>query len=223
MRRMQAAIFDLDGLIVDSEPLQLRAINRALAPVGIALTEADWMQRVGHKSIETIRLLQARHGFAADPDAIEQAKLTAYRQLIRQDGALALMPGVHEAIRACQDAGLKLAIASSSVRADIDAILSAFGLGPHFAIVVAGDEVARGKPDPAIFLAAAERLAVDPAVCLALEDAPSGIAAANAAGMVSVAIPNRFTRHQNFDGARAVLDSLFEFAQKLDTLVSGEA
>ena len=223
MRRMQAAIFDLDGLIVDSEPLQLRAINRALAPVGIALTEADWMQRVGHKSIETIRLLKARHGFAADPDAIEQAKLTAYRQLIRQDGALALMPGVHEAIRACQGVGLKLAIASSSVRADIDAILSAFGLGQHFATVVAGDEVARGKPDPAIFLAAAERLAVDPAVCLALEDAPSGIAAANAAGMASIAIPNRFTRHQNFDDARAVLDSLFDFAQKLDTLVSGEA
>jgi HAD superfamily hydrolase (TIGR01509 family) len=223
MRRIRAAIFDLDGLIVDSEPLQLRAINHALAPAGIALTEAEWMQRVGHKSIETIRLLQAQHGFDTDPDAIERAKLAAYRQLIRQDGALALMPGVREAIRACHGAGLKLAIASSSVRADIDAILSAFGLGPHFAIVVAGDEVARGKPDPAIFLTAAERLAVDPASCLALEDAPSGIAAANAAGMVSVAIPNRFTRRQNFDGARAVLDSLFDFVQKLDTLVAGEA
>jgi beta-phosphoglucomutase-like phosphatase (HAD superfamily) len=59
MRRIQAVIFDLDGLIIDSEPLQLRAINQALAPVGVTLTEADWVQRVGYKSIETIRLLQA--------------------------------------------------------------------------------------------------------------------------------------------------------------------
>ncbi len=222
MRRIQAVIFDLDGLIVDSEPLQLHAINQALAPVGITLAEADWVQRVGHKSIETIRLLQAQYGFDRDPEKIEQDKVRVYQQLIREGDALKLMPGVREAIRACQRAQLALALASSSIRADITVILNAFELGELFEVVVAGDEVSKGKPNPEIFLKAAGRMAVDPAVCLVLEDAPSGIAAAHAAGMVSIAIPNRFTRHQNFNEAQVILNTLFDFVEKLDTLILKE-
>jgi beta-phosphoglucomutase family hydrolase len=222
MRRIQAVIFDLDGLIIDSEPLQLRAINQALAPVGITLTEADWMQRVGYKSIETIRLLRAQHGFERDPEEIERDKVRAYRQIIREGDALKLMPGVRESIHACQDAQLALALASSSVRADITVILDTFELSGLFDVVVAGDEVSQGKPDPEIFLKAAEGLAVDPAACLVLEDAPSGIAAAHAAGMVSIAIPNRFTRHQNFNGAGVILDTLLSFAQKLGIFILKE-
>jgi HAD superfamily hydrolase (TIGR01509 family) len=222
MRRIQAVIFDLDGLIIDSEPLQLRAINQALAPVGVTLTEADWVQRVGYKSIETIRLLQAQYHFDRDPEEIERDKVRAYQQLIRQDGALKLMPGVREAIRACRDAQLTLSLASSSVRTDITVILSAFGLDGLFEVVVAGDEVSNGKPDPEIFLKAAEELAVDPVACLVLEDAPSGIAAARAAGMVSIAVPNRFTRQQDCSGAGVVLDTLLSFAQKLDAIILKE-
>ncbi len=221
-RRIKAVIFDLDGLIIDSEPLQLRAINQALAPVGITLTEADWVQRVGYKSIETIRLLRAQHGFDRDPEEIERAKVRAYQQIIREDGALKLMPGVSEAIHACQRAQLALALASSSIRADITVILEVFELSGLFEVIVAGDEVSKGKPDPEIFLKAAEGLAVDPAACLVLEDAPSGIAAANAAGMVSIAIPNRFTRHQNFDGAQVIIATLFDFVKELDTHILKE-
>jgi HAD superfamily hydrolase (TIGR01509 family) len=219
MRRIQAVIFDLDGLIVDSEPLHLRAMNQALAPVGITLTEADWVPRVGYKSIETIRLLHAQHHFDRDPEEIERDKVRAYHHLIREAGALKLMPGVHEAIRACQQARLALALASSAVRADITIILSAFALDALFEVVIAGDEVPQGKPDPAIFLKAAEGLAVDPAACLVLEDSATGIVAAKAAGMVSVAIPSRFTRQQHFDGAQVILDTLFDFAEMLDNLL----
>jgi beta-phosphoglucomutase-like phosphatase (HAD superfamily) len=87
---------------------------------------------------------------------------------------------------------------------------------------VAGDEVSNGKPDPEIFLKAAEELAVDPVACLVLEDAPSGIAAARAAGMVSIAVPNRFTRQQDCSGAGVVLDTLLSFAQKLDAIILKE-
>jgi beta-phosphoglucomutase len=222
MRRIQAVIFDLDGLIVDSEPLHLRAMNQALAPVGITLSEADWVSRVGYKSIETIRLLRERHHFERSVDEIERDKVHAYHHLIRQPGTLTMMPGVHEAIRACQQAQLPLALASSAVRGDITIILSAFALDTSFNVVIAGDEVPKGKPDPAIFLKAAEGLAVDPAVCLVLEDAPTGVAAANAAGMLSVAIPSRFTRQQHFDGAQVILDTLFDFVEKLDSLILKE-
>jgi HAD superfamily hydrolase (TIGR01509 family) len=222
MRRFQAVIFDLDGLIIDSEPLQLRAINQALAPVGITLTEADWVLRVGYKSIETIRRLQAQHGFDQNPDEIERDKVRAYQQIIREGDALKLMPGVCEAIHACQDAQLALALASSSVRADIAVILDTFELSGLFDVVVAGDEVSKGKPDPEIFLKAAEGLAVDPAACLVLEDAPSGIAAAHAAGMVSIAIPNRFTQHQNFNEAQVIVATLFDFVKELSAHFEGD-
>lgn len=212
---MQAAIFDLDGLLIDSEPLQLRAINRALVPVGVRLTEADWMGYVGTRSIEIITRLRAAHGFEAAPDDIEAAKLAAYRQIIRQPGALSLMPGVHAALAACRASGLTLAIASSSVRGDIAIILDILDLSAAFETITAGDEVTSGKPAPDIFIETARRLAVAPAECLVLEDSPHGVAAANTAGMLSVAIPNRFTARQDFSDAAVVLHDLLEFSRRV--------
>lgn len=219
MGHIQAAVFDLDGLMIDSEPLQLRAINQALALAGVELTEADWMRLVGQKSIEIIRQLKDRYQFDRDPAEIEAAKLDAYRQIIQEKDALKLMPGVWEAVRACQSLHLKLALASSSVQVDIVVILTKFGFDSTFDAVVSGDQVAVGKPDPAIFLETARRLAVDPRNCLVLEDSPGGVAAANAAGMFSVAIPNRFTVHQDFRLANVVLSDLFEFTRDLPRLV----
>jgi len=219
MGRIQAVIFDLDGLMIDSEPLQLRAINRALAPAGVALSEADWMRLVGQKSIEIIRQLKDRYRFDGDLAEIEAAKLDAYRQIIQEKDALKLMPGVWDAVRACQSLQLKLALASSSVQADIAVILNKFGLDSTFAAVVSGDQVAIGKPNPAIFLETARRLAVEPQNCLVLEDSPGGVAAANAAGMFSVAIPNRLAAQQDFSAANVVLSDLFEFTRNLPRLV----
>jgi HAD superfamily hydrolase (TIGR01509 family) len=218
MGRIQAAILDLDGLMIDSEPLQLQAMNKALACVGIALTEAEWMRFVGQKSIETIRQLKALHHFDRDPAEIEAAKLYAYRQLIQENDVLKLMPGLREAIRACRALQLKLGLASSSIQADISIILNKFDLSSTFDAVVSGDQVAVGKPDPAIFLEAARRLAVNPGNCLVLEDSPGGVTAANTAGMFSVAVPNRFTAQQDFDLANATLKDLFEFARDLPRL-----
>jgi HAD superfamily hydrolase (TIGR01509 family) len=219
MGRIQAAIFDLDGLMIDSEPLQLQAINRALAPLGIELTEAEWMRLVGQRSIEIIRQLKDLYHFDRDPAEIEAAKLHAYRQIIQEKDALKLMPGVREAMRACRTLQLKLALASSSVEADISIILSKFGLDSAFDVIVSGDQVAVGKPDPTIFLETARRLAVEPRKCLVLEDSPGGISAANAAGMLSVAIPNRFAAQQDFSRANVVLKDLFEFTRDLPRLV----
>lgn len=217
---MQAVIFDMDGLMINSEPLQLRAINRALEEVGLCLTEADWMDCVGRKSFEVIRELHAEHGFKQTPESVEQAKVAGYRQLVREPGALQLMPGLHEAVAASRSAGLKIAIASSSVRRDIAIIVEITGLEGVFDVITAGDEVTVGKPDPAIFLEAARRLGVAPQTCLVLEDSPHGITAARAAGMFSVAVPNRFTAHQDFSQADRVLNGLSDFALELPLLLS---
>ncbi len=219
---LQAAIFDLDGLLIDSEPLQLRAINRALAAVGLSLSEDDWTHCVGHKSIEVIKELRAEHGFETPAEELERVKRETYRALVRQPGELQLMPGAREAVGACHAAGLRVALASSSVRADILAVLGQFGLAAAFDAITGGDEVPHGKPDPAIFLETARRLGVSAGACICPDDAPAGVQAANAAGMVSVAIPNRFSAHQDFSRARLILPDLFAFARALPTLVASD-
>lgn len=221
----RAAIYDLDGLMVDSEPLQLRAMNEALEGLGLTLTDSVWMSYVGRKSLDIIESLSVKHGLGLSStmieaiEAIEATKLTAYRRLIREPGVLEPMPGLFESVAACRSVGLTLAIASSSVRGDVITILEGLGLVEMFDAITAGDEVSHGKPDPAIFLETARRIAVPPECCLVLEDSPHGIAAASAAGMISVAIPNRFTRQQDFSRADFTLDNLEEFAHKLKRLI----
>lgn len=219
---LHAAIFDLDGLLIDSEPLQLRSINHALAAVGLSLSEDDWTHCVGHKSIEVLGALREQHSFALPAEDLERVKRETYRELVRQPGELHLMPGAREAVDACHAAGLRVALASSSVRADILAILDLSGLTAAFEVITGGDEVARGKPDPAIFLEAARRLGVAPPHCICPDDAPAGIEAANAAGMISVAIPNRFSAHLDFSHARYTLPDLAAFARALPALVASD-
>ena len=109
-----------------------------------------------------------------------------------------------------------MAVASSSVRTDIEVILQSLGLLDEFEVIISGDQVKEGKPHPEIFLGAARLLGIEPAHCLALEDTTYGVAAAKAAGMYCIAVPNRFTANQDFDQADLVLDSLAQF--ELDAL-----
>jgi HAD superfamily hydrolase (TIGR01509 family) len=118
------------------------------------------------------------------------------------------MPGLYETIDAARAAGLKIALGSSSVLDDIEIILSALRLTGAFDAIVAGDQVAHGKPAPDIFLEAARRLEVEPARCLVLEDTAHGVIAAKAAGMLCVAVPGHFTQHQDFSNADMVLPGL---------------
>jgi HAD superfamily hydrolase (TIGR01509 family) len=210
MERLKAAIFDLDGLMVDSEPLQWRAMNLALSPLGIQIDESEWISMVGRRTIDNLARLRERHGFDIDPEEIEGAKNQTYRSLIRQ--GVIPMPGLHHAIDICSRGGLDLGLASSSVRTDVEIILRSLGLNGVFHSVVTGDDVPIGKPDPAIFLEAARRLSVSPSKCIVLEDTAYGVAAAKAAGMLCVAVPNRFTTHQDFRRADLVLRALTELS-----------
>jgi beta-phosphoglucomutase-like phosphatase (HAD superfamily) len=118
---------------------------------------------------------------------------------------------------------MKRAVASSGVRPYVEAVLGAIGLAGRFEVVVTGDDVAKGKPAPGVFLRAAERLNVRPPACLALEDAPNGIAAAKAAGMRCVAVPNAFTRTLDLSAADRILPSLNAVRDALDTLLDEPA
>jgi len=208
MKRYAGIIFDMDGLMIDSEPLQLKAVNEALKPLGIFVNETDFIDMVGKKSIENFSWLKDKYGFAEPPESLEQKKNRAYLSIIQRE--LKPMPGLFQAIESCKRKGLELAIASSSVREDIDIVLKILGLANTFGVVASGDEVKKGKPDPEIFLKAAEKMEKDPSCLIVLEDTGFGVDAAKAAGMYCIAIPNGFTLHHDFSKADMVLNSLLD-------------
>ncbi|MGX8698662.1 MAG: HAD family hydrolase [bacterium] len=184
---MEAAIFDMDGLLLDSESIYQAMWKRMGRERGVLLDErftAAICGTCGPLEEEVIR----RFVPGVEPRAfIDECKERVYR--LEAEG-IPLKPGAAEIVRACHGAGLKLAVASSSPRQMVVRNLEIVGLAPFFPLVVSGEEVARGKPAPDIFLRAAEKLGCAPARCWVLEDSPNGIRAAHAAGMRGVMVPD---------------------------------
>ena len=182
---MTAVIFDCDGTLVDSEPLARAAWERSLAPYGYTVTDADLDGAVGLPFAAVHRRFAER---VALPDA--KGFWRAYsRELFELiAGGLVAFDDAVQAAAELRARGVPVAVASSSPRERLARTLAHVGLADAFDVTVAGDEVARGKPAPDLFLAAAARLGVEPAACVVVEDSPPGVAAGRAAGMATVAV-----------------------------------
>ncbi len=210
---IQAVLFDFDGLLADSEPLQKAAWRAYLRRHGHEL-EDDLIDRMfGLRLLESAALVRQDLDLAP---SIEE--IMADRDAIFLDsvpGALRAMPGAARAVATARALDLKTALATSGHRRYIELALRELDLGAAFDAVVTGDSVPRGKPSPDIFLRAARLLDVPAAACVVVEDAPHGIAAAKAAGMIAVAIPNAFTARLNLRQADRICASLDEFSDWL--------
>ncbi|MEM1099652.1 MAG: HAD family phosphatase [Planctomycetota bacterium] len=184
-----AAIFDADGVLVDSYTPHFETWRLALAEHGVAYTEDDFRRDFGRTSLEILadHMPQLDRATAIAVDAKKEA---AYRALIVAD--FPPVVGVFDLLRSLQDAGWPMAVGSSgppeNVAATVEGIASAMGGAHPFAATVSRADVTNGKPDPEVFLIAAERLGVEPARCVVLEDAVPGVRAAKAAGMACVAV-----------------------------------
>jgi len=204
-----AVVFDMDGVIADSEPVYYDAINVVLAPIGKRMTPELQRAVMGHGVAETWDVLQRELGLGGPLDALVQAY---DRELCRQ---LALvdetLPGVRELIAALRERRLPVALASSSWPGWIDALLAGTRLAGAFDALVSAKEVAHGKPAPDIYLLAAERLGVAPERCVAIEDTPTGIAAAKAAGMLAIQVRAASTAFPPLPAADLVLPTLRDF------------
>ena len=176
-----AVVFDMDGVLLDSEPVHYAVLRDLLAPLGIAWSDADHGRTLGLTVAATWSYLGPRLPAGAPLDDITARYDEAI--LARLRAGVPPIPGARELVRSLAGAGVPLAVASSSPRRWVDAGLEGSGVGEHFASSVAGDEVAAGKPDPEIYLRAAGGLGVAPGRCIALDDAPAGVASARAAGM----------------------------------------
>jgi HAD superfamily hydrolase (TIGR01509 family) len=215
---IQAIIFDLDGLMVDSEPLAKDAWRAFLAGYGHTLDKETINAMLGLRLMDSARLIKERFNL---PLAVEQiAARRGELFLASLAGNLQPMPGLVELLNAVDARGLRRAVATSSPGLYAPAMLREVGAANGFEAVITGDMVAQGKPAPDIYLAAAAALALPPVACLALEDSPKGVRAAKAAGIRCVAVPNALSAGLDLSEADEVLPSLGAVAERLDELVN---
>jgi beta-phosphoglucomutase-like phosphatase (HAD superfamily) len=203
----KALIFDMDGLMVDSEPLWFQVQRDFASGRGAQWTPALADQCVGKGLANTIRVMAEVLGFPVDVDRDAAAIVDAF---IAQVGSLALKGGCMEIVAAAERHPMRLprAVASSSARRLVEATLGRFGLVERFDVLVCGDAVSRPKPAPDVFLLAAKRMGVTPETCVVLVDSLAGVLAARAAGMRVVAVPER--ADDRFLVADAVVSDLYQ-------------
>lgn len=216
-----AVIFDMDGLLVDTERLQFGASDLVLRQLrGVTLPHDVMHALVGLRSDECWARMREMYDLTESVDELEAAQAAFYAPMLR-DRAEA-MPGARELIDVLHTRGYPLAIASSSPLWQIDAVIERLSIGGMFSAVASGQEVARGKPAPDVYLLAAERLGIAPARCVALEDSGPGTTAAKAAGMYAIVVPSAETAGHSFAGADRVLPSLVGAAVEIERLLSGD-
>jgi HAD superfamily hydrolase (TIGR01509 family) len=207
---IDAVVFDLDGVIVDSEHVWDEAREQLAKERGGHWHEAAQRDMMGMSSVEWSRYMHSTIGLPEPPEEISAEVVRRLEATYREE--LPLIEGAPEAVERL--AHWPLAVASSSNRPLIDLVLELSGLARFFQATVSSEEVERGKPAPDVYLEAARRLGVDAERCAAVEDSENGIRAAKAAGMHVVAIPNR--RYPPSDGVLAGADVVLESIARLD-------
>jgi beta-phosphoglucomutase len=191
MTSPRAVLWDLDGTLVDSEQYHWLAWRDTMAAQGVPLTHAQFLATFGLRNDAIIP--QWIPGASIERiQRIANAKEQLYRRLVRE-GGLAPLPGAAEWTQRLANEGWRQAIASSAPRENIDAVLAVIGLASVFQALVSAEDVTLGKPDPQVFLTAAERLDSAPARSIVVEDAPAGVEAAHRAGMPSIGISRHGT------------------------------
>jgi HAD superfamily hydrolase (TIGR01509 family) len=203
---IQALVFDFDGLIVDTETPEYAAWQAVFAARDCELPLETWVLNIGTRGmVDPYALLAEGSGQPVDREEVRQAVRAHYDRHAQDQG---ILPGVIEYLEAAQQAGIALAVASSSKHDWVDVHLRRHGIWDYFQTVVCADDVERVKPDPALYQLALARLDVPGRAAIALEDSPNGVRAAKAAGMFCVVVPNAITAHLPLHEADLQLASL---------------
>jgi len=220
---LQSLVFDVDGTLADSENAHRLAFNHAFAELGMdwqwdeatyteLLTVSGGKERIAHywhQRHPDVKELDGR-ALADTVARIHELKTAAYEQSVQQ-GAVQLRPGVLKLIEAATDAGLRLAIATTTSPVNIAALMRA-AIGPdwtqRFQVIEDASTAPVKKPHPQVYLQTLARLQLPAAACLAFEDSANGLAAATGAGLATIVTPTRYTAHQDFSAALRVLPDL---------------
>lgn len=212
---IEAVIFDMDGVLIDSEPLWQEAEIEIFSSLGVPITAETASQTMGLRTDEVVEYRYKQHPWD-HPTKHEVAQHIDERviELIKQRGVA--KEGAVEAISICRAAGLPTAIASSSSHVLIEAVVEKLGIADKIDAIHSAHDEAFGKPHPAVYISTAQTLAVSPTHCLAFEDSANGVLSAKAAKMKCIAIPESSARNdKRFGIADTILDSLGDFTTEM--------
>lgn len=205
---IRVIIFDLDGLLTDTEMLHSRAWCKTFQEKGIHMSEREYADHWVRQGKGFLSFL-AERDLKLKPAELQQRKDQIFAELVQKE--LRAMPGALEFLEALHGR-VKLALASSARRIPVNLVLHALGITNYFEVIATFEDVSRAKPDPDVFLLVAKRLGVEPRECVVLEDAEKGILAAYRAGMKSIAVPNHHTQGNDFSSATLMVNSLKELS-----------
>ena len=203
-----AVIFDMDGVLVDTYHTHYKSWVAMAEKEGFTFTEEQFAPTFGRTSREIIAHFWGSGLSDQRIAEMDAAKEEAFRRIIADD--FPAMPGARDLVESLAEDGFALAVGSSGPPENVAMVLDELGVSDHFQAVVTGADVTRGKPDPQVFLIAAERLRTAPAACAVIEDAPAGVAAARAAGMKAIGLVSTGRAPEDLDEADLVVRQLSE-------------
>jgi len=208
MSLVRALIFDMDGLMFDTESVYSQVGERVLSKRGRHFTLDLKRKIMGLTLPEVWSYLKNFNNLKDNVDDLVKEARQTFVDLLTQDTLLRPLPGLVELLSAASRVGLKLAVATSSEKRWVDLLLSRYNLQNYFSTIITSENINKGKPNPEIYLKAVAAVGYPAERCLVLEDALNGIKSAKAAGCLAVAVPNQYTKDQDFSLANLVVDSL---------------
>ena len=214
-----AVIFDMDGLMVDTEPVYQVAWQQAATELGYDLDDKLYTKFVGRPTPACEAIIIEQFGTAFPLGRFRDRWPALWRSEVDRHG-IQTKPGLEEILALVESHGLPMALATSSETEYVEVTLRNAGLADRFTVMVTGDEVLRGKPEPDIYLEAARKLGVAPSDCVALEDSEAGILAIQRAGMTGILVPHWPASPRAVEAAFRVVDTLHEAREVLASLIS---
>ena len=211
---IRACVFDMDGVLIDTEPVWRRVEQEIFARVGVELSDDQLLETWGMRITDVVdHWYQSRRWDGVRPQAVRKAIVDGVITHVRKHGIPA--PGALEAVETARAEGMKVAIASSSTRKLIDAVVKRLGLAKSVDALLTADDDKNGKPAPDVYLRAAAELEVDPRECVAIEDSPVGVRSAKAAQMVCIALLTHSIDAADLADADLTILSLRDFTPAL--------
>jgi HAD superfamily hydrolase (TIGR01509 family) len=210
---LKAVIFDMDGVIIDSEPIHYQMSMKYFSELGLHIADEEYNTFVGVGDKEIYSRLKEKYGLKQEVDELVDAYQQRYIEYLNTSTDEKPISGVELLIRDIHRRGFRIALGSSATRRNIEAVLGFFKLRHYFDEIVSGCEVGRSKPSPDIYIEAANRLGVEPSECIVIEDSTNGVMAAKLAGMKCVAYRNLNSGDQDL----SLADRLIESFEGLDT------
>lgn len=200
-------IFDMDGVIIDSEPAYLEMNLKMFSEMGIEMDDDDYKALVGMPSLPMWTMLKEKYNFEKEVDEIILSEKNRMFEILDSGIISKPMNGISDLLNELKSNNYKLSVASSSAKDNIELILKKLGLYNYFEFIISGEEVVKGKPDPEMFLKVAEKFKVSSAECFVLEDSTNGVNAAISAGMNCIGFKNNDTNHQDISKADIIIQN----------------